>query len=917
MAESENIIYVNGRKYTVEESQLHMPLLQWLRDVLHLTGAKCGCGNGQCGSCSVLIDGDVKRSCLYKMEKILGKHVTTIEGIAVNGKLHPVQESFIVCGVMQCGFCTPGQIITAVGLLNKIPEPTRADIDKAFRGDLCRCGSYPRVIKAVQRASAILCGKPWKDEDLTAGEDVLGRSYPMADAVDKVTGKMKFTDDFRFPNMIHGKLVFTDIPCGRLVSLDTAAAEAAPGVVYVLSYKNAREFRYGPIARDVPVLCSQNIRSYAEPIAAVFAETQEQAEAAAKLIKAEYEEIPGIFTPEEALAPGARLVDEEAQDNVVSHIRIEKGDLEKAFAESDIVLERDYYSQKIDHAYIETEGAIAVPTGEGMDLYSMTQAPFSCQENAARFLGVDKERVNAIQVPIGGSFGGKGDDMVRMVCVEVAEATGRPAHLQLTRAESLRYHPKRHPFKQHYKVGAMKDGTLKAMDITYLADGGAYRYHSHRVLAHAVSYCTGPYKVDNVRCDGTVVLTNNVSCGAMRGYGVAQSSVGSEIVMDELARELHMDPIQLRRKNAVRPGDQMPDGQVLHVGHHYVETLDVLEAKIRDELEPLRKQYDNVGIGVATIWRYVGGGLGPQEESFADIELESNGRLYLRSSISEMGNESQVAMRQLVAKDLDVPYEIVDMAPITTKNTPWGGSVMASRGMWLWGHGVLAATREFRKIVMEEASRLWVLPPERIIMKNGSFYDEDGMELGTLADIAFQADLEHRQIVAHGHHVCKETHFPREDCNATGAVPVDKYQPHHTSSFTSLGVAVQVDREKKAVKVLKLVAVLDIGHVLNPEAARRQIEGGFIMGQGMALTEEFSEKDGISDVKMLSKLKLVDVQNTPEMDITLLDLWDPSGPYGAKGVGEISLPAMMPAVVNAYFDATGERVRELPLLKHI
>lgn len=229
MAESENIIYVNGRKYTVEKSQLHMPLLQWLRDVLHLTGAKCGCGNGQCGSCSVLIDGDVKRSCLYKMEKILGKHVTTIEGIAVNGKLHPVQESFIVCGVMQCGFCTPGQIITAVGLLNKIPEPTRADIDKAFRGDLCRCGSYPRVIKAVQRASAILCGKPWKDEDLTAGEDVLGRSYPMADAVDKVTGKMKFTDDFRFPNMIHGKLVFTDIPCGRLVSLDTAAAEAAPG----------------------------------------------------------------------------------------------------------------------------------------------------------------------------------------------------------------------------------------------------------------------------------------------------------------------------------------------------------------------------------------------------------------------------------------------------------------------------------------------------------------------------------------------------------------------------------------------------------------------------------------------------------------------------------------------------------------
>lgn len=220
-----------------------------------------------------------------------------------------------------------------------------------------------------------------------------------------------------------------------------------------------------------------------------------------------------------------------------------------------------------------------MPTRDGMDLYSMTQAPFSCQENAARFLGVDKERVNAIQVPIGGSFGGKGDDMVRMVCVEVAEATGRPAHLQLTRAESLRYHPKRHPFKQHYKVGAMKDGTLKAMDITYLADGGAYRYHSHRVLAHAVSYCTGPYKVDNVRCDGTVVLTNNVSCGAMRGYGVAQDSVVRDC-HGRAGRELKMDPHQLRGRTAVRPGDMSPTGRSSTSGIHYVETLDVLEAKI-------------------------------------------------------------------------------------------------------------------------------------------------------------------------------------------------------------------------------------------------------------------------------------------------------------------------------------------------
>lgn len=909
-------VSINGKTWNVKDHELSFSLLKWLREVAGLTGAKCGCGVGQCGSCNVLIDGKVRRSCIYKMEKVIGKEVITVEGLEKDGKLHPVQESFIACGVMQCGYCTPSQIITVVGLLLEKPEPTKEDIDKAFRGVYCRCGTYPRVIKAIQRASAIMQGKPWQDEVLTNDDFIIGRSYPMTDAIEKVTGKTKFVDDYYFEGMLYGKVIFSEISSGVLVDIDVSEAEKAPGVKYVMSYKNARPFYYGPITHDVPVMCDRKIRSIEEPIAAVFAETQEQADAAAKLIKAKYEETEGIFTPERALEPDAPKIHE--QGNITSKSIIKKGNVEKAFQEADEIVEGEYYSQRIEHAWIETEAAVVVPKDDGtLDVYHMTQAPFSARDSIARYLNIEPEKVNSIQVTLGGSFGGKGDDMTRIICAGAAIATGRPAKLSLTRKDSLRHHYKRHPYKMNYKVAAKKDGKILGMDIKMLSDGGAYSFHSHRVMGHSVCYCTGPYEVENLSVEGTVVYTNNVSSGAMRGYGVTQTSIGSECIMDELAVALQMDPIELRKKNALRPGMRMPAGQIIKEGHYYLETLEAVQSKIKKELEPLKDKYNNVGIGFASIWRYVGGGIGAEEESYADIEVLSNGDLYLRTSISEMGNETQVAMKQLVAEDLKFPYDRINLSPITTKEVPWGGSVMASRGTFLWGNAVLDSTRKLRGIILEEASALWSQPKDALIFKNGKFFTKDGDLLGDLADMADAATKENRTIIAHGHYQAKKTYFPLEDANINARIPEEEYQTHHTSSYCSLAVAIQVDEENKKVKVLKLVAALDIGKVINPEAALRQIEGGFIMGQGMALSEEFVVEQGINTTDAFVKYKIMDLKETPEMDITMIDAYDPVGPMGAKGVGEISLPAMMPAILNAYYNATGERIRKLPLTKYM
>lgn len=907
-------VVINGKEHNVANKHLNWTLLRYLREELRLTGTKSGCDQGHCGSCNVLIDSECRRSCLFKMEKLDGRKITTIEGLANGGKLHPLQESFIVEGVMQCGFCTPGQIIAAAGLLNKNLNPTREDIDKAFRGVLCRCGAYPRVIKAIHRAAALMRGETWEDENKTS-EDVIGRSYPMIDAVGKVTGSLKFIDDYYEPGMLCGKVVWSEESSAILKGIDKIEAEKAPGVVCVLTHEDCDGFLFGPLVRDMPILCGDRIRSRAEAIALVLAETQDQADTAARLIKIDYEVLPGVYTPQEAMKSNAPQITKNG--NETAHFRLAKGDVASAFDSSYLVLEEEYYTQRIEHAYIEPEAAVHIPLPNGKHInYSSSQGAFSARENIARLLGVPDEDVNFVQVQVGGSFGGKGDHLCRLLAALGAKKTGRPVRVTLSRKDSLRYHNKRHPFYMTEKLGVGKDGKIKALKVDLLGDGGAYTYFSTRVLPQAVCYSSGPYVVPNFESNGRVMFTNNVSSGAMRGYGTPQSLFAIESMVDEICCALDMDPFEFRRLNALRPGAECASGQVIGKGHAFIATLDAVEKRMREELVPLKDNDPNIGIGVASGWRHSAGGLGVVEESNADMDLLDDGTILLRICIAEMGNETQISMAQLAAKTMDIPYESIKLGMQETDKLSWGGSVMSSRGTLLWGHSAIAVGKKMTDSILNFISDCHNCPKQELSFKGGMVY-RGNEALYTLPEVAKMANSKGVFITAHANTKLRPSLWPREDCNSTEAVPKKDYITHETNSYVTLAAAIKVNPDNGKAKVLKMIEALDVGTVINPEAARRQAEGGMLMTMGMALDEDFVIEDGVNKTDTLAKYKIPQMADLPDLEVIFVDNYDPVGPLGAKGIGEIGMLPVLPAIANAYYDATGIRVRRMPLHKNI
>ena len=911
-------VFINDAEYFVDQEYLDYSLLRYLREVLLLTGSKCGCDKGQCGSCNVLIEGECKRSCLFKMRKLNDKHITTIEGLAKNGRLHPVQESFIKEGVMQCGYCTPGQIIAVVGLLNKTPDPTREDIDKAFRGVLCRCGSYPRVLNAINRAATILRGEKWEERDLSS-DDIIGSSYPMFDAEDKVTGKLKFVDDYYVPGMLCGRIIFSEKTHAKILSLDKSEAEKMPGVALVMTHEDVHDHFYGPAVQDQPLLAIDEVRSIAEPIAVVWAETQDQADAAAKAVKITYEDLPAIYSPLEAIKDGSTKAVTTLPDNLTAEWTLSRGDVDKALAESYAVVEGDSYSQRIDHVYIETEGAVTIPHKDGtFTSYSNTQGAFNARDAMEAYLKIPGDMINMVQVQNGGSFGGKSDNLWRLLSLAASQITGRPTRLHASREESMRYHAKRHPFYTHYTVGADEDGKLTAVKVDQLADGGAYTYYSKRVTGQSLCYSSGPYYVPALDSGVKAVFTNNVSSGAMRGYGAPQCILGMEICMDKLAEKLNMDPIQLRRINAIHEGQPFGDGEIADSGVYYAETLEALDKLVKDQLLPMKEKDPSIGIGIASGWRHTGGGLGGVDEANCTIDLNDDGTVTVRMALAEMGNESQVGAAQLIAKTLDIPFESVRMQTNETAKMPWGPGVMASRGLIVWGSAGIKAAESLKQIILEKVGLHCGIDPAYLSIADGCVWHSDGRQIATLMQLASWVRKETGNILTTTvKNTLPRTWEPLPDCNVNETLPKEIYKVHPTSSYTSLAVAIRIDEKTGKIKVLKMIEVLDVGNIINRDATYRQAEGGLLMGLGQALDEEFVIENGVNVTDSLLKHKMIDMAGTPDMDIHFVKSYDPNGPMGAKGIGEIAMLPVMPAISNAYYSLTGKRVSTMPIHKHL
>jgi len=570
---------LNGVETTVAVGQDTF-LLQLLREELGLTGTKEGCGNGECGACTVLVDGLPMASCLYPAVKVDGHSVNTVEGLGSHKKLHPLQEWFLKLGAVQCGFCTPGLLMTAKALLDRNPNPTPEEIKLAISGNLCRCTGYKKVIEAILAAAAELRGATVSGRQDVEGGGSLGRSIIRVDGAPKVLGSARFAADISRPGMFHAAVVASPHPHARIVSIDTEPALKMDGVVAALTHKDIPGVNsYGVIIKDQRFLAEDKARYAGEPVAVVIAKTGELAHRAAEKVAIRYETLPAIFDPREAMKPDAIPIHEKG--NILHHRKIRKGNVDEGFKRADIIVERQFVTQSVDHAYLEPEAAISYWDGSMMVVECCSQGPHYLRHEIARLLDLPINRVRVIQATTGGGFGGKIDLLLQHFVALGTYVTGQPVKMVWSREESLRTSTKRHAFYLNYKFGATRDGRLTAAYAEIIGNTGAYASFAHAVLTRSATMALGPYDCPNVHVDSYAVYTNTQIAGAMRGFGAPQMSPCHEPLLDEIARKCGLSPVDVRRLNMVRPGSSTITQQILEHGVGALETLE----KVAEHLE--------------------------------------------------------------------------------------------------------------------------------------------------------------------------------------------------------------------------------------------------------------------------------------------------------------------------------------------
>ena len=574
---------INGRKLQVITDS-DKTLLDFLRKDLRLTGTKNGCGEGECGACSVLLDGKAVNSCMVYLHGVNGCSVVTIEGLADGEKLDAVQRAFIEHGAIQCGFCTPGAIIAAKGLLMENASPSEDDIRTAMSGNLCRCTGYQKIIEAVKDASGQATPK---HPDLSGGYSVIGRRKPRRDSHAKATGKAQFVDDIYFPDMLTAKALHSVYPHALIKKIDVSCAKDAPGVVAVLTAVDVPgENLYGYGLKDRPVIAGDKVRCYGDVVAVVVAEDDKLAENALSLIDVEYDVLPTLGTVEEALAEGAPLIHEKG--NLLQQFFVKKGDAEQAFEQCAAIVEETFKTQMVEHAYIETECSIAYyePISNQLTVCTPTQDVYSDRRQIAASLALPQNTVRVIQTVTGGGFGGKVDVSTEIIAALATYKTGRAVKFRYGREESMISTTKRHPFTITLKMGADAGGKILSAKATVYMDKGAYASVGSRVAMKGSLLQTGPYDIPNVDISNYLVYTNNPIGGAMRGFGAPQAAFAYESVLEMLAEKLGIDPWQMRYQNAVTPGCALPSGQVLKSAN-----LKEILTKAKDYLEkhPLGK----------------------------------------------------------------------------------------------------------------------------------------------------------------------------------------------------------------------------------------------------------------------------------------------------------------------------------------
>lgn len=853
--ECEMIQFVLNGKKIGYQGDPELPLLRYLRRDCGITSVKDGCsGQAYCGACMVEVDGKPVLSCVTPLRKVEGKQVYTIEGFPEQVR-EILGKAFVAAGAVQCGFCSPGFLMRTKILLENNPDPSREEIVQALKFNFCRCTGYVKIIEAVQLAAEALRGET--DIVLPASGRV-GTRQPKYDAYQKALGSSPFVDDLRFDGMVHGALRFSDHPRAEVVSIDISKAEQMAGVIRIFTAADVPGERFtGLIKQDWPVfVAAGEVTAYiGDVIAAVAAETEMEARAAAAEIRIEYNVLDPVTDPEEALRGDVEI--HPGSSNVLSATRFQRGrPVDEVIAESKYVASGVYTTQRIEHAFLETEACIARPwKGGGLEVYSQSQGVYEDRKALAKIVGMPEEKVNVVLVPNGGGFGGKEDLTVQGYTAVFATVLQRPVKVHLSRPESIRMHPKRHPIKMDYTVACDENGMLTAVKADMIGDSGAYASVGMKVMERAAGHGTGAYAVPNVDLNARAVYTNNIPCGAMRGFGVNQATFALESLVDELCRMGGFDRWQFRYDNALVNGSMVATGQILHHGVGVRETLQA----VKDEF--YRYQYTGLACGM----KNTGVGNGMDDLGTVKIEIAAADRVIIYHGWTEMGQGVHTMAQQMLSDKTGIPPENIEVRVATENGAP-AGMTTSSRGTSLVGNAILDAVR-------------------RII---------DDLKVKELKELVGR--------VYQGEWVCNWTTRPGD--------------PGEVVTHYSYSYATQLVVLDKNGRIDKVVAAHDAGRIMNPTLFEGQIQGSVHMGLGYALTEDLPMENGRLVSDRLRDTGVLRIDQTPEIVVKGVEVHDPYGPFGAKGVGEVGLVPTAGAVANALTLYDGERRYSLPLRRN-
>lgn len=922
---------VNGRAVDLDISESRF-LSEVLREDLSLTGTKIGCNEAECGICTVLVDGTPVVSCTYPAFKASGARVETIEGLSSDEGLHPLQQAFLDHGAVQCGICTSGLIMTSKALLDEKQAagelPDEDDIKTALKDTYCRCTGYQSVISAVKQASGQDVS-PYIPKTIDAGFEV-GRAQPNPDALAKIRGQAKFTDDYHFPGMLYARTLRAGLPHARIASIDTSAARALAGVRAVLTHEDIPgRNRHGIVELDWPVLCDDKVRYSGDAVAIVAADSESIANRALELIEVNYEPLGAVTDAMTALRPAAPVLHENRADgNLLKHIKVNKGDIASGFAEADVIVDRTYRTPTTEHMFLEPECAIGVPAAynpadfggtvddaavrgetaqhDKLSIYVGSQIPYLDREQTAAALALEPDQVRVIATLMGGGFGGKEDIAGQVHVALLARVTNRPVKMLYSRQESLLFHPKRHATVIRIRTGATNEGRLTAVEATLYGDGGAYASLSEKVLTRATTHASGPYHVPHVKVDCFAAYTNNAPCGAFRGFGVSQSCFAVESNMDILAEQLGLDAVEFRRMNALDVGLVTATGQKMRESVGLNECIARVDEDMRadDFRWTWREGHRHFAWGFAIAYKNTGLGGGAPDKSSAQVEVWTRPgeavHAEVRTTAAELGQGLPAVLAACVAEELGIPARQVNVLLGDTDYCPDGGPTTASRQTFVTGNAARHAARTLIEQLTPTAAGLLGCDPGEADYADCHF-GVDGRKV-SLADVISKASESGIPTVTE-----YEYWAPKTQALGTGG------DMHFAFGFCAQAVLCEIDTRSGEVKVRKVIAAHDVGRAINPLTLEGQIEGGIVMCIGYALTEHYIQEQGMPWTNVMARYKMPGIRQTPVIISHIVEHATSSGPYGAKGVGELPSIPTSAAITNAIYRATGVRVRSLPV----